>query len=135
MSVLVYAENWEGTFRKSTFEAVSYASELAKLLNTNLTAVSLGKVEDHELQQLGNYGAEKIFSYPEIEKSDSQSVSDIINELSAEVRVFVFSNTYSSKMIAPRLSVKIKAGIVTNVIELPNNISPITIKQRSCWIR
>jgi len=131
MSVLVYAENWEGTFRKSTFEAVSYASELAKLLNTNLTAVSLGKVEDHELQQLGNYGAEKIFSYPEIEKSDSQSVSDIINELSAEVRVFVFSNTYSSKMIAPRLSVKIKAGIVTNVIELPNNISPITIKRKT----
>ena len=131
MSVLVYAENWEGTFRKSTFEAISYASELAKLVNTNLTAISLGKVEDHELQKLGNYGVEKIFSYREIEKSDSQSISDIINELSEEVSVFVFSNTYSSKMIAPRLSVKIKAGLVTNVIALPDNISPITIKRKT----
>ena len=31
MSVLVYTESWSGSFRKSTFEAVSYASETAKL--------------------------------------------------------------------------------------------------------
>ena len=30
MSVLVYAESWEGKFRKSTYETISYASETAK---------------------------------------------------------------------------------------------------------
>ena len=29
MSILVYAESWEGRFRKSTYEAASYANELA----------------------------------------------------------------------------------------------------------
>ena len=35
MSVLVYTESWGGKFRKSTFEAVSYASVTAKVLGTN----------------------------------------------------------------------------------------------------
>ena len=51
MSVLVYTESWEGKFRKSTFEAVSYASETAKLLGTDLVAVSLGEVSDDELNK------------------------------------------------------------------------------------
>ncbi len=131
MSVLVYAENWEGTFRKSTYEAVSYASEITKLLNTNLIAISLGEVEDNELNKLGDYGVERILAYPEVTKSDSQSVSNIINGISEGIDVFIFSNTYSSKMIAPRLSAKIKAGLVTNVITLPSNISPITITRKA----
>ena len=36
MSVLVYTESWDGNFRKSSFEAVSYASETAKLLGTEV---------------------------------------------------------------------------------------------------
>ncbi len=46
MSVLVYTESWAGNFRKSTFEAVSYASETAKILGTNVVAVSLEEVSD-----------------------------------------------------------------------------------------
>ena len=38
MSVLVYTESWEGSFRKSTYEAVSYASETAKILETDVIA-------------------------------------------------------------------------------------------------
>ena len=44
MSVLVYTESWDGSFRKSTFEAVSYASETAKLLGTEVVAISLGEL-------------------------------------------------------------------------------------------
>ena len=63
MSVLVYAESWKGSFRKSTFEAISYANETAKLLNTNLIAFSIGEVSDEVLKEVGNYGAEKIISF------------------------------------------------------------------------
>ena len=34
MSVLVYTENWDGKFKKLSFELVSYASGVAKMLNT-----------------------------------------------------------------------------------------------------
>ena len=68
MSVLVYAESWKGNFRKSTFEAVSYANETAKLLDTHLAAFSLGEISDDMLNKLGNYGVKKIISFNNIIK-------------------------------------------------------------------
>ena len=130
MSVLVYTENWEGNFRKSTFEAVSYASETAKLLGTDVIAISLGEVSNDELNKLGNYGATKIISCSGIEKGDSQAATNAIADLANDARVLVFSNTYTAKMIAPRLSAKLQAGIVSNVIALPENSSPINVKRK-----
>ncbi len=62
MSVLVYTENWDGKFKKLSFELVSYATGVAKMLNTTVTAVSIGKVDEDELNKLGNYGANKIIN-------------------------------------------------------------------------
>ena len=36
MSVLVYTQNWDGRFKKSSFELVSYGSKVAEMLNTSL---------------------------------------------------------------------------------------------------
>ena len=60
MSVLVYTESWNGIFRKSTFEAVSYAKTIANMLETNLTAISLGMINNKELEELSNYGVNKV---------------------------------------------------------------------------
>ena len=53
MSVLVYTENWDGKFKKLSFELVSYATGIAKMLNTTVTAVSIGKVDEDELKKAG----------------------------------------------------------------------------------
>ena len=131
MSVLVYAESWGGTFRKSTFEAVSYASETAKLLATDVIAISLGEISNDELNKLGNYGAGKVISCVGIEKGDSQAAANTIASLADNASVLIFSNTYTAKMIAPRLSVKLKAGIVSNVIALSENAAPLQIKRKA----
>ena len=55
MSVLVYTESWNGNFRKSSFETVSYASETAKALGTDVIAVSLERVSDDEVYKLANF--------------------------------------------------------------------------------
>ena len=131
MSVLVYTESWNGSFRKSTFEAVSYANETAKLLGTDVIAVSLGEVSDSELSKLGNYGASKVVSIATIEKGDSQSTTNAIANLANDASAIIFSNTYTAKMIAPRLSVKLKIGAITNVIEIASNTSPFTVKRKA----
>lgn len=130
MSVLVYTESWGGNFRKSTFEAVSYASETAKILGTNVVALSLEDVSDDELVKLGSYGASKVVSIPSVNKGDSQSASKIIAELSTDASVIVFSGTHTARMITPRLSVKLAAACITNVISLTES-SEITIKRKS----
>jgi len=131
MSVLVYTENWNGKFRKSTFEAVSYANETAKLLGTNVVAVSLGEVSDDELNKLGNYGASKIISCTGVDKGDSQATTNIIAAAANDASIFIFSNTYTSKMIAPRLSAKLKVGAISNVIALAESTSPVQVKRKS----
>ena len=130
MSVLVYTESWKGNFRKSSFETVSYASETAKALGTDVVAVSLEDVSDDELYKLGNYGAKKVVSVPNINKGDSQSAAKVFSDLASDSSVIVFSNTYTAKMIAPRLSVKIGAALLTNVISVSEG-SNIQIKRKA----
>ena len=130
MSVLVYTESWNGNFRKSSFETVSYASETAKALGTDVVAVSLESVSDDELYKLGNYGASKVVSIPNINKGDSQSAAKVFSDLASDSSVIIFSNTYTAKMIAPRLSVKIGAALLTNVISVSEG-SNIQIKRKA----
>ena len=65
MSVLVYTENWDGKFKKLSFELVSYGAGVAGMINSSLTVLSIGKVDDEELKTLGSYGAQKICFYNE----------------------------------------------------------------------
>ena len=131
MSVLVYTESWKGNFRKSTFETVSYANETAKLLGTDVVAISLGEVSNDELNKLGNYGATKVFSCTCVDKGDSQAAVNVIADLSVDATVFVFSNTYSAKMIAPRLSAKLTVGAISNVFAIAESTSPIRVKRKA----
>ena len=131
MSVLVYTESWDGIFRKSTFEAASYASETAKLLGTEVVAISLGEVSNDELSKLGNYGVSKVVSCNAIEKGDSQAATNAIAKTANDASVLIFSNTNTAKMIAPRLSAKLKAVIVSNVITLSESASPLQEKRQA----
>jgi len=135
MSVLVYAENWEGKFKKLSFELVSYASGVAKMLNTSVIALSLGKVDESELKRLGNYGAQKIISTENDKLSvlDNQSYASIISgiALKENASVIIISNNNTGKAIAPRLSVLLKAGLGSSVSRLPLSINPFTVYKRT----
>ncbi len=131
MSVLVYAESWNGSFRKSTYEVISYAKELAKKTEGDLVAISFGDVSKEELLTLSKYGANRIVSYNNINKGDNQIASKLIADEAKESAYIIFSNTYTSKMIAPRVSVKLNSGIVSNVIAIPDSFSPLAVKRTS----
>ena len=98
MSVLVYTESWDGNFRKSSFEAVSYASETAKLLGADVIAISLGEVNDKQLNKLGNYGASKVITCASIKKGDSQAATNAIATAANDASIIVFSNTNTAKI-------------------------------------
>ena len=135
MSVLVYTENWDGKFKKLSFELVSYATGVAKMLNTTVTAVSVGRVDDSELMRLGNYGADKIINVnnEKLSTLDSQAYASVIAEISRKenATVIVISNNNTGKAIAPRLSVKLKAGVGSGVSRLPLSLNPFTVYKRT----
>lgn len=135
MSVLVYTENWDGKFKKLSFELVSYAAAVAKMMNTSVTALSIGNVSDDELKTLGKYGAVKILSAGNefLSVLDSQAYSAVISEaaLKENASVIIISNNNTGKALAPRISVRLKAGVGSGVSRLPVNISPFTVYKRA----
>jgi electron transfer flavoprotein alpha subunit len=135
MSVLVYTENWDGKFKKISFELVSYASGVAQMLGTTVAAVSIGKVDETELMKLGNYGADKIISVvnEQLASFDSQTYSIVISEVLQKEKsnIIIISNNNTGKAIAPRLSVRLKAGIGSGVSKLPLSLEPFTVYKRT----
>jgi electron transfer flavoprotein alpha subunit len=134
MSVLVFTENWDGKFKKLSFELVSYASKIAEMLKTTTTAVSIGKVDDAELGKLGTYGANKVISVSDdkLINLDNQAYTAILAEIAEkeEAKTIVFSHNNVGKALAPRLSAKLKAGIVSGAIKLPDNVNPFTVTKK-----
>lgn len=123
MSVLVYVENTDGQFKKSIFEAVSYARAIADNTNTNLVALSIGDVQEEELKSLGKYGAEKVLSVQsdELKNFVNQAYAAVVAEAVAKENadIVVLSNSFSGKGLAPRIAVKLKAGLADGAIDLP----------------
>lgn len=124
MSVLVYVENADGKFKKSTFEVVSYAKAVADKLNTNLTAISVGEVSSEDLSNLGKFGASKVLnvSNDKLKTFVNQAYASIIAEAakSEKANVVVLANSFTGKGLAPRIAVKLQAGLADSAVELPD---------------
>jgi electron transfer flavoprotein alpha subunit len=135
MSVLVFTENWDGKFKKLSFELISYGAGLAKMLGTTVTAISVGKVADEELNKLGNYGASKVL------KVEDDRMNSLVNSAyttaitqAAEkenAQVIILSNNFTGKALAPRIAVKLKAGLVAGAAALPSSLTPFVVRKKA----
>jgi electron transfer flavoprotein alpha subunit len=134
MSVLVFTENWDGKFKKLSFELVSYAAKAAEMLKSSVTAVSIGEVEESELKKLGSYGAGKIISVtgPQFKVLDNHAFTSVLAGLAQKesATLIILSNNNTGKALAPRLAVKLKAGIGSGVSRLPLSLTPFTVYKR-----
>ncbi|PCI93565.1 MAG: electron transfer flavoprotein subunit alpha [Flavobacteriales bacterium] len=122
MSVLIYTDSSNGALTKNAFEAANYGGQLAKAAGTDAIAVVVGSASG--LEDLGNYGISKVMhvSDASLDNFDPQKIAHIVaaaaNETGADT--IVFAHDYTGKSVAPRLSAKLDAGLVTGAIALPN---------------
>lgn len=134
MSILVYTENWDGKFKKQSFELVSYASKLAEMAGSNVVALSIGSVAEEELKKLGNFGASKIVAVDssDVKVLDSQVYTKLISEvaLKEQATVVLIGHNTTGKALAPRLSIRLQAGLASSVVALPSAVSPFTVKKK-----
>ena len=135
MSVLVYTENWDGKFKKLSFELVSYASGIAKMMSSTVTALSIGNVDQDELNKLGNFGANKIIEVKDDRLNNlvNGAYSSIISQVAGKIgaTVVVLSHNNSGKALSPRVSVKLQAGLVSGVSALPASLDPFIVQKKA----
>jgi electron transfer flavoprotein alpha subunit len=134
MAILVFTENFDGKFKKLSFELVSYASKIADMLGVQAVAVSIGQVDAVELGKLATYGASRIISIENssLKSLDDQAYASLIAEVAKSINasVVVLSNNNTGKALAPRLSVRLKAGIASGVSKLPVSTSPFVVYKK-----
>ena len=132
MSVLVFLDQADGHIKKSSFEAANYAAKVAEQLGTTAEAIVLGTVNDN-LASLGNYGITKVHTVAEasLNNFDAAVFTKIIAQATEAVNadIIVFTNNSAGKAVAPRLSVRLKAGLVSGAIALPDVSNGFVVKK------
>jgi len=130
MSVLVYTESDNGTFKKIALEAASYAKEVANQLGTSVTAIAIN-AEDTSV--LGNYGVDKVLkvSNADLNSFNAEQYADVIKQAAQkeDAKVVIVSSSADSKFLAPVLAVGLEAGYASNVVDAPSSTSPFTVKR------
>jgi electron transfer flavoprotein alpha subunit len=133
--VLAIIDHADGNIKKATNEVVSYAAALAQQMGTTCEALALGAVVNHEeqLAELGKYGAQKVHfnSNEAFNTMDAQVHTAAIAEAAGQLgaQVLVLSHNSTGKSIAPRLSVRLNAGLVSSATALPDLSNGFVVKK------
>ena len=132
MSVLIFLDQSEGHIKKSSFEAAAYGSAIAEKMNTSAEGIVFGKTSD-DLKSLGKYGLKKIHTLQDerLNNFDDDVFTHLIADAAKSLNstVIIFSNNFNGKAIAPRLSVRLKAGLVTGAVTLPDLSNGFVVKK------
>ena len=132
MSVLILIDHADGQIKKSSYEALSYGADTAKLLGTTAEGLLLGTVTDN-LAALGKYGITKVhqLSNDLLNHLDVKLYTAAIAEAvtTAGATVLVFSHNQTGKAVAPAVAARLTAGLVTGAIGLPDISDGFVVKK------
>jgi electron transfer flavoprotein alpha subunit len=130
MSVLVYTESEKGKFKKNALEVASYASAVAKMMDTTVTAVTFNCIEN---ESLSDYGVSKVMHIKDESlvtfnaSAYAASISQAVK--SSNAKVIILSSSTDTKYLAPLLAASLSAGYTPNVVEAPESTSPFMVKR------
>ncbi len=132
MSVLIFIDVAEGHVKKASLEALTYGAKVAEQTGNVAEGIVLGELSE-DLADLGKYGVKKIHhvNNPSLDHVDAQVYTKLIAEiaLSSGAKIIIFSNNVTGKAVAPRLSVRLKAGLVSGAVALPDTSNGFLVKK------
>ena len=121
---LVYIHSENG-LSKAAKEVVTYA----KKLGDGVSVITNGNTAADVLTQLGEYGASSVMVDRSVSIEDHQQLLDLV-VFAAEktgATTIIFSHDLTAKAIAPRLSVRLNAGLVSGATDVPNESNAIRV--------
>ena len=133
MGVLVYIESEENKYKKTAYEALSYGKALADKMGVKVSGLVFNCSDTDSLKK---YGADKIITIDnsDFEKFSSKKYSHAIAEVikSENSSVVILSSSADSKFLGAHLSGITDSSYVSNVVGIPESISPFVVK-RTCF--
>jgi electron transfer flavoprotein alpha subunit len=124
MAILVYAEHSAGKFKKATLEACTYAADLAAKNQDTVCALLL-QGDGVDTAVLAKYGVNKVIHMQDAAFAQF-SVRNWIQAMHSaaqhcDAKQIVLSQSYNGRAIAPGLSIRLNAALISGVTSLPEN--------------
>lgn len=121
MSVLIFAEQRNGAFRKPAFEAVSTGAKLAKALATDAVVAVLGSGMQDQCAALGKFGASRVLyaDDPKLAQYSTISYAEALTQIAKKVgaKVVLLSATALGRDLSPRVAVKLEGGLAMDITD------------------
>jgi len=93
-------------------------------------------INQDDTEELARYGVDKVIKVNDaaFEEFTAQSYAKVVSTIAKEnnANIVVLSSSANAKYIAPLVAVSLSAGYASNVVALPDSLSPLTLK-RSCF--
>ena len=132
MSVLIFIDHADGLIKKTSLEAISYGAAIASQTGVAAEGLLLGTVTE-DISTLGKYGIKKIHqvSQESLNQLDAEQYIRIIATVAETngANIIVLSHTNTGRAVAPGLSVRLKAGLVTGATALPDTSNGFLVKK------
>ncbi len=130
MSVLVYTELADGQYKKTSLEAISYGAQVAKMIGSTVDVLAIGEANEEALTEAGKYGANKVFFSSQSVQSIlayGKILTDAVSKSGAKIVISAKSSLGDA--VTARAAAALKAGLVGNVVELPETSSGFNVKR------
>lgn len=133
MSILVYIEQDQGKVKNSSLEAISYAAALAEKSGGKVSVLGLGSVADEDWDLIGQAGADAIYQVADerlnsgVIQAHAYMVAQVYDKVAANTLVLAKSSLGDA--VAARLAIKLNAGLVSNVVGLPDLSAGFVVKR------
>ena len=113
---LVYINSANG-LSKAALETVTYA----KKLGADVAVITNGTASADQLASLGAYGASTVLQDSSVDGQDPSQLVKMVAAAAQKVgaSTIIFSHDLIGKAVAPRISVRLKAGLVAGAVALP----------------
>ena len=128
--VYVFAQQVDNELSGIAFELLGKAKELAKDLNTDVTAILVGSGVKGLTDSLAEYGADKVIVVDDPELKDyrtepyAHAVASVINEYKPEI--VLVGATAIGRDLGPRVSARVATGLTADCTVLEIGDFPIT---------
>lgn len=128
--VIVYIESTNGHLKKSSLEVMTYSKKIAAQMSTEVAAICLTPCD---ASLVGEYGISKLYQVSDarFEHFDSKAFAKAIAEIFTANggKVLVLPFNQNGKALAPRLSVRLNAGLVNGANALANTSNGFVISK------
>ena len=131
--VYVFAQQVDNKLSGIAFELLGKAKDLAKDLNTDVTAVLLGSGVKELADELAVYGADKVIVVDDPELKDyrtepyTHALASVINEFKPEI--MLVGATAIGRDLGPRVSARVATGLTADCTQLDIGDFPLVARE------